>query len=365
MTQAEDHWFKRHPRLALLLVNAVLLGALVIVLEIVLRLVITYNPGFYTAVTVRGRDLVYPYGVIKINSEGFPDEEWDLSKPHRVGYFGDSVTYGVGAGYGYRISEILEKAYPGFEHMNIGGIGLSISEKDIQWAANLATRLGMEKVIYLFNLNDIVPDAVATGEQQSWLSEIESHVLPYADWLRGSSYLYTFLRTKVKIFLEDRGFGFHGYEAFELFPEKNEGVIRQTAQRINRFHQVLASRGIEMILVLLPYEMQISREAEERYASLGVHWEQGFIGDETQRMVIAALDKDLRYYDAYYAFVDRGAVEDSRARNGLGEFFVYDKGDKLDWNHPNRAGHRAIAEWLIQQRILGDRVASGKPTLRD
>ena len=30
----------------------------------------------------------------------------------------------VGAGYGYRISELLEAAYPDFEHLNLGGIGL-------------------------------------------------------------------------------------------------------------------------------------------------------------------------------------------------------------------------------------------------
>jgi hypothetical protein len=38
--------------------------------------------------------------------------------------------------------------------------------------------------------------------------------------------------------------------------------------------------------------------------------------------------------------------------NGLGQYFVYNKGDKLDWNHPNRAGHRQIADWLADQDFL-------------
>jgi hypothetical protein len=40
----------------------------------------------------------------------------------------------------------------------------------------------MEKVIYLFNLNDIVPDAVVSGGQHSWLSEFRARVLIQADW---------------------------------------------------------------------------------------------------------------------------------------------------------------------------------------
>jgi hypothetical protein len=173
------------------------------------------------------------------------------------------------------------------------------------------------------------------------------------DWLRGRSYLYTFVRTRLKMFFSVRGRGYQGYDAYEFHPRLHEQILGQTAERINRFHEILADRGIEVILVILPYEMQISREAELRYAELGVQWEDGFIGGETQRSIIAALDPELRSYDAYEAFVDRGAVDETRSRNRLGEHFVYNKGDKLDWNHPNRPGHRAIAEWLIRADLLG------------
>jgi GH18 family chitinase len=30
----------------------------------------------------------------------------------------------------------------------------------------------------------------------------------------------------------------------------------------------------------------------------------------------------------------------------VGEAWVFDKGDKIDWNHPNRVGHAHIARWL-------------------
>jgi hypothetical protein len=54
----------------------------------------------------------------------------------------------------------------------------------------------------------------------------------------------------------------------------------------------------------------------------------------------------VRYFDAYRAF------DGYRAQAALGEYYVYDKGDKIDWNHPNRAGHRVIADYLIKERFL-------------
>lgn len=360
MSNTGQRWFQRHPLAALLSMNLAALATLLLVLEILVRVFISYNPGFYTAVKVKGRDLEYPYGVIKINSEGFPDAEWDLSKALRVGYFGDSVTYGVGAGYGYRFSEILEESYPAYEHMNIAGIGLTISENESQRVGELAQRLGMQTVIYFFNLNDILPDVVAAGEQTTPLANIHTWVTHNLDWFRGRSYLYTFVRTRLKTFFSVRGRGYQGYDAYEFLPRRHEQILRQTAERINRFQEVLADRGIELIVVILPYEMQISREAELRYAELGVQWEDGFIAGETQKRIIAALDPDLRSYDAYEAFVDRGTVEEARSRNDLGEYFVYDKGDKLDWNHPNRSGHRAIAEWLIRVDVLGPDAGRGR-----
>jgi hypothetical protein len=32
---------------------------------------------------------------------------------------------------------------------------------------------------------------------------------------------------------------------------------------------------------------------------------------------------------------------------------VYDKGDKLDWNHPTRIGHRKIADLMVAGGVLG------------
>ena len=105
-------------------------------------------------------------------------------------------------------------------------------------------------------------------------------------------------------------------------------------------------------MVIVPYEMQISDEAAKVYRDDGITWEDGFLGGSTQRILAEAFASGVRVIDLLPAFVDPDHPERSRAENGVGEFFVYDRGDKLDWNHPNRAGHRAIADYLKRVELL-------------
>ena len=355
MSSKKIPWFKRHPGWTLLLVNGAILLFFALIAEIGLRIGAQYNPGYYTSVDVTDTDLNYAYGTIKINSDGYPDEEFELISPLRVGYFGDSVTYGVGAGYGYRISEYLEEAYPEYEHLNLGGIGLSVSEGEIRNSARKAERFGLTDAIYLFNLNDILPNSTFQPQPQTSKRRFRSFVRRYLDWFRGRSYIYTYLRTQIKTMMTRQGVGFHGYTAYELNPREHEVVLRETAERINRMAETLGELGVRMQVVILPYEMQISGEAEEVYAGHGIRWEDGFIDRGPQKTIIPFFEPSLPVWDAYYAFVpDDTSSDQARESNGVGEFFVYDEGDTLDWNHPNRAGHRAIADYLAQEGLLSN-----------
>lgn len=354
------HWLRRHPILVLLGLNFVLFAGLALVAEIALRLYVPYNPGYYVAVRGNSREVEYPYGTIKINADGFADIDWDLGSARHVGYFGDSVTYGVGAGHGYRFSDLLREAYPEWTHLNLGGIGLSVSQETIETSLELADRYDLDTAVYFLNLNDIVPDvSVARGDPQAkpgkapWSRRALSWLSNHSDWLRGKSYLYTSLRTLVKNRLEASGVGFHGYKAFELEPSAEREVLLQTMRRIENFHAALAERGVELIVVMLPYEMQISDEAARVYRDHGIHWEEGFLEGSTQRILQERLGERMRVIDLMPAFVDPADPAASRAANGVGEYFVYDRGDKLDWNHPNREGHRRIADYLTRVELLG------------
>jgi lysophospholipase L1-like esterase len=144
-------------------------------------------------------------------------------------------------------------------------------------------------------------------------------------------------------------------------PERNAASVEQLAARVNQLYVRLDEMGVELIVLLVPYEIQISDEAARTYAAHNVRWSEGFPAGSTQRMLRAGFDPGIRTLDLMDAFVDPEAPGRSRAEIGVGEFFVYDKGDKLDWNHPNRDGHRRIAEFLIERKIFGSPHESDAP----
>lgn len=349
-------WYRSHRALALVLVNLVLLLGLAVVAEIVLRITITYNPGYYVSFNDRtdAGGIEFEWGLQKFNSLGFADEEFDLSKPIRIGYAGDSVTRGVGCGYGYRYTELLEEAYPDFLHANLAKSGAGIAaDEQVNLLLDLTGKLGFTTVICALNLNDCLPDEYGGDEHATTtLRRLKLFVRDYVDWLRGRSYLYNFLRTRVKNCLQAQNIDFHGFPSAELFPRKYEQTIRQMAARVNRLKSALEQRGVEFIVLIFPYEMQISEAAARTYAAKGIRWEPEFLSGSTQRMIMAEFDPGTRCYNLLNAFIDAEVAGKSRESYDVGECFVFDRGDRLDWNHPNREGHRLIAEYLIRQGIF-------------
>lgn len=333
--------------------NVIVLLALLGAGEVICRLVVTYNPSYYTSIDVQGRDLVYPYGIVKMNSHGHPDNEFDLNDPRpRIAYVGDSVTWGVGAGHGYRFSDILELKLPGYQHMTLASIADGFrTKKRMEYIKRTAKALGIDHVIYFYNLNDTLPDideartspTLRHANQAGLFTDAINVLRTNTEGLRRSSYLFNWLRFKVRIILLRLGIEYHGEQAYELFPERNKDVIEQTAARIRYLHSMLEEQGVGFLVVLVPYEMQISEDAARVYASMGIHWEQGFINRRLQELLRQQLTPEIRVLDAYHAFIEE---PDDRKQIKVGELFVYDEGDSLDWNHPNRAGHKKIARFL-------------------
>ncbi len=349
---------EKHKKLTILVIVVIEIMLFLAVGEIISRLVVKFDPSYYVGFEDKNKRAIdYPYGRIIINSYGYPDKEFSVQKTKpRIAYFGDSICYGVGAGYGFRISDILEKHYPEFEHMNFAGMGLTLSMGEIGRVMDLTSKFQIDRVVYLMNLNDIMPESdksnysYTIGNRRYDLAFFTR----YIDWLRGRSYLYTYVRSAVKNLLERMGHRVTGEIAYELFPSKYESIFQETSSRINILNQRLAERNISFTVVLLPYEMQISSEAEKKYKQLGLSWDDSFIDESTQKEVIKGF-LNITYFDAYFAFVDENNTGNSRQANGLGEFFVYNKGDKLDWNHPNKNGHQKIGEYLIEKGIFDAR----------
>ena len=339
-------WIREHPKITYTVYLCVFV---VVSLEIFLRLYVGFDPGYYMAYARPKPNTVleYPYGDIKFNSDGYPDDEFEPVKTRpRIGYVGDSNCYGIGAGHGHRITEFLEQRYPKLEHMNLAfGPGHDLSLANCRKVMEMVDRYDLDTVVYLLTLNDILPDA----DQRNPASIFR--IRRWFDWLRGRSYLYTYVRLVVKNFVMRRGYG-SAKKAYELYPERYSGVFGATAARINGLAEQLQTEGVDFVVVILPYEMQISEEAERVYRQLGIEWESGFVDRGPQRKLISQI-KVPKVVDAYYAFIDEENVAASRSSYEVGECFVYNRGDRMDWHHPNRKGHRVIADFIAEQTVLG------------
>ncbi len=382
---------------------AVLGVALALVLELVLRLTLDYHIDYYAGTTREGRTET-PYGEIWINSNGQPDPEWDLSDPRpRLAFYGDSVTYGVGAGVGHRISDRVREADPSRQVLTIAAVGARL--KDPERVAALARELEIASFVYVMNLNDLTPDPprqrrapeeaptvatslpaspaepdaptapppVATGEAAArpteapataepatggddpWLRRVRAFVLDNEGSLRSRSYLYNFLRLRAKNLLTRMGYEASGFRAVELEPSKHPAVFDATAARVNRAAELLREQAVRFCVLLLPYEMQISAPAERRYRELGIPFDADFVAGATQREILRRLEPGIEVLDARAAFLDTDAPDEGRERNPVGEYFVHDRGDKIDWNHPTRAGHRRIADAALAAGFCGIR----------
>lgn len=340
-------FMRRHPRL----VYTVYLVAFVMIgLEVGLRFYMDFQPGYYVGFTNESDKVrQYAYGEMRYNSAGYPDDEFFEQKVKpRIGYAGDSVCQGVGCGYGYRISEVLEKQFPQFEHMNIArGMNTALHRGDADFYVRIAKDFELDAMILLFNLNDIMPDAPERKKE----AKKTFRVRRLFDGLRGKSYLYTYLRNLAKSAAMRSGYREGDMKMYELFPGEMDDVFKATAGRINRLSDALSDAGVELYVVILPYEMQVSSEAERVYRDKhGIQWGGGFIPRGSQEKMLEHLDFKT-VLDAYYAFIGPDG-NPSRDAYGIGEYFVYNKGDRLDWNHPNREGHRLVAEYMARELPL-------------
>lgn len=337
-------------------INLGVVLALLLIGEGIARYSVRYNPSYYVSVNATSAIIEYPYGIIKKNSLGHPDDEFDLTDPRpRIAYVGDSVTMGVGAGHGYRFSDILEQRFVQYQHMTLASIGDGFNSTEfMDRRVATAKELGVKQFIYFYSLNDTLPSAtgktkISPGSQKFSAGPAIRFIKGQTEFLRDKSYLFNWVRFKARNVLTRFGIGYQGEPSYEFFPEKYGDVLDQVASRINYLALKLKDSGIAFTLVLIPAEMQISDDAEAAYANHGVKWGDGFLAGMTQEGIKSRIDSGIRVLDARGAFVH--TPEDKKTIK-IGQYYVYDKGDALDWQHPNREGHALIADFLQQQEIF-------------
>ena len=320
-------------------------------LEIICRILIDFDSGYYSSSKInKNKSLITrPYGKIPINKYGFFDESFKFHKSKEViAYFGDSVTYGVGAGYPYRFTEYLDNINSRFEHINLsGGIGISLNEWNFE-IEDFLLKNNIRRIVYMMNLNDIAPlsrQSVKYDENSKDLkniSFIKDLIRPLDHIFRGKSELYTFVRFVLKNQTVKAGYEASGYESIELFSKKNNKHIVNASKKIDQWLEITKKKGFNSCVVILPYEMQISKNAENYYRSINIKFEKSFVNFSTQNLIRANLKNHKKLF-----IIDGNGFEEKK----IGHYFVFDKGDKIDFNHPNREGHLVIAKEINKKNV--------------
>lgn len=342
-------FIERHQRSILVAWTLVVLGLLLVAAEILLRYTVSYRVDYYIGTTVSNRLIRYPFGDIPFNSNGYPDRDWNQTDPRlRVGFWGDSITSGFGAGFGYRYTDIISGLRQDRYYMNFGGViddGIA-DERAMDKILQIVERYRLKKIVYAMNLDDILPNREAPQAQHSVLFKAKPLIKRYLDGLRARSYVYNYLRVTLRNATVRLGYGYLGDEAFELHPSRNAAIVDQTVDRINKLAVILTRRGIDLCVVLFPYEMQISADAAARYQQDGVRWSGELLRGEPQKMILGRLSREVVAVDLASAFKQQS---DRHGPIEVGEYFVFNQGDALDWVHPNRNGHRLIAQYLLKE----------------
>ena len=89
--------------------------------------------------------------------------------------------------------------------------------------------------------------------------------------------------------------------------------------------------------------MQISDGAAAKYRQLGVKFSDAFTDFKTQKLFI---EEYLRWTDTNIYWIGESLPE-----RQVGTFFVFNRGDKIDFNHPNGKGHEALAYEIATKKL--------------
>jgi lysophospholipase L1-like esterase len=291
---------------------------------------------------------------ITINSRGWRDTEHVFAKPEdltRIMVVGDSVAFGYGVELHDMFSKVLEREVNGqgaarYEVMTFGGAGgNTYAQKKI--IADNVPLYNPDWVVIAFNLNDILPDrtkkqsAFSGGSGNSVVRAMNRARRNLDATFRGRSHLYFLFRERSKVLL--RRFGVASpamipLPAFELEDDRSASAWHDTSAALVEIAGELQKQGIPLLLVILPVDIQMSSEVAAMYRQqFGFRFADSLIDGLPQRMIAEfARRHGIACVDLLPAF---------RRRSGENVFFRV-HGGIVDWNHPNRTGHRIIGEEL-------------------
>jgi lysophospholipase L1-like esterase len=291
-----------------------------------------------------------------INSRGWRDTEHVVAKRKnvtRIMVVGDSVTFGYGVELEDSFSKILEREVNRggaghWEVMTFGGAAANTySQKNI--IESLVRLYKPDWVIIAFNLNDILPKITKTPNSSSPdrrrpLARTFIRLRRTLDAaFRSRSHLYFLVREKSKAVLRQFGIASPAMvplAAFDIDTEYALSAWRDTSGALLEIATTLRNEKIPLLLAVLPIDIQMSAEVADLYRrQFGFKFADSLVEGKPQKILCEfARQHGIACLDLLSAF--RKDPDDNKF------FRIY--GGSVDWNHPNRAGHRIIGEELAK-----------------
>ncbi|MDD5216860.1 MAG: hypothetical protein PHS88_02025 [Candidatus Omnitrophica bacterium] len=78
-------WFDANPRKTIAIFLVLIVFGAFSLMELILRMTIRFEPSYYVGFENRKNcTMTYPYGTIKINSDGYPDQEFPPKKQNHA-----------------------------------------------------------------------------------------------------------------------------------------------------------------------------------------------------------------------------------------------------------------------------------------
>jgi lysophospholipase L1-like esterase len=307
---------------------------------------------------------------VTINSRGWRDAEYSLEKPQgatRLMVVGDSVVFGYGVEMEDMFPKVLERelnsqAQGHYEVISLGGAASHTHAQKNMIKDNVSVNKP-DLVILAFNLNDILPAVTDNAPAPDTRRFMAGSILRLRKRLdaafRSNSHLYFMLRERIKIVL--RKFAIASptmlpLGAFDIESDYGIAAWRDTREALLEIAAHLKHEQIPFLLAILPVEMQMSPEVADLYRrEYGFTFADSLVNGKPQEWIRDfAEQQGIAYVDLLTAF----------RRNPSEQKFFRVYGGSIDWNHPNRRGHKIIAEEL--KRALDDFVwpsrTNGRPS---
>jgi hypothetical protein len=295
---------------------------------------------------------------VTINSHGWRDDEYSLKKPEgvsRIMVVGDSVTFGYGVRLEEMFAKVLERGLNSqglgrFEVISMGGAGGNTYSQSRIIKENVAI-YDPDLVILVFNLNDILPKifgkktARSTDGDRSISRSISRTSLDVRRTLdtkfRSRSHLYFLVRERMKVWLRPFGIASPAMvplAAFDMESNSGRAAWRDTSGALLEIAHQLDSDKVKFLLAVLPVDMQLSPEIADLYRR-----DYGFVFDDS--LVNGLPQKIIADFARGHGIACVDLLPSFRKDPHEQTFFrIY--GGSIDWNHPNRLGHKIIGEQL-------------------